>query len=236
MVPVLVAVIGGYLLGSVPVAVLVARAHGFDPRDVGDRNPGFWNMKERLGSRAAVPVFAGDTLKGTFAGLLALLASGAHTTGFAGLLGGGAHTTGFAGLLGGGAHTTGFAAVTGASVTPVYAAVAGASVVPVYAAVAAAMIGHAWPVFAGFRGGRSILAFAGGVAVICPPAFLLAVALLIVTALLTRSFAIGARAGVFSVPILQLFFTPVAYVAATGALMCLIGLRFGQAALAGRHS
>ncbi|MEU8266353.1 glycerol-3-phosphate acyltransferase [Sphaerisporangium sp. NPDC049002] len=223
MVPVLVAVIGGYLLGSVPVAVLVARAHGFDPRDVGDRNPGFWNMKERLGSRAAVPVFAGDTLKGTFAGLLALLASGAHTTGFAG-------------LLGGGAHTTGFAAVTGASVTPVYAAVAGASVVPVYAAVAAAMIGHAWPVFAGFRGGRSILAFAGGVAVICPPAFLLAVALLIVTALLTRSFAIGARAGVFSVPILQLFFTPVAYVAATGALMCLIGLRFGQAALAGRHS
>ncbi|GIH99324.1 glycerol-3-phosphate acyltransferase [Planobispora takensis] len=196
MVPVLVAVIGGYLLGSVPVAVLVARAHGFDPRAVGDRNPGFWNMKEQLGWRAAVPVFAGDTLKGTFAALAALLVSGAHTTGFG--------------------------------------VVTGDSVLPVYLATAAAMIGHAWPVFAGFRGGRSILAFVGGFAVICPPAFLLGVAVLVVTALATRSFAIGARAGVFGIPVLQLLFTPVEYVAGTGALMCLIGLRFGQAARAAR--
>ncbi|GAA3826253.1 glycerol-3-phosphate 1-O-acyltransferase PlsY [Sphaerisporangium flaviroseum] len=198
MVPVLVAVIGGYLLGSVPVAILVARAYGFDPRDVGDRNPGFWNMKDQLGWRASVPVFAGDTLKGTFAGLLGLVAGGAHFSG--------------------------------------PAVVTGASVVPVYAAVAAAMIGHAWPVFAGFRGGRSILTFAGGVAVICLPVFLLAVGILAVLALSTRSFAIGARAGVFSVPLLQPLFTPALQVAATGALMCLIGLRFGQAALAGRRS
>ncbi|MFB9883609.1 glycerol-3-phosphate acyltransferase [Planobispora siamensis] len=196
MVPVLVAVIGGYLLGSVPVAVLVARAYGFDPRAVGDRNPGFWNMKEQLGWRAAVPVFAGDMLKGTFAALAALTVSGAHTTGFG--------------------------------------VVTGDSVVPVYLATAAAMIGHAWPVFAGFRGGRSILTFVGGFAVICPPAFLLGVAVLVVTALVTRSFAIGARAGVFGIPLLQLLFTPVGYVAATGALMCLIGLRFGQAARAAR--
>ena len=82
--PLLVSVIGGYLLGSVPVAVLVARAHGFDPREVGDRNPGFWNVRERLGWRAAVPVFAGDTLKGTLAGLLALAACGTHPPGPAG--------------------------------------------------------------------------------------------------------------------------------------------------------
>src|SRR5690606_40244165 len=67
--PVLVSAIGGYLLGSVPVAVLVGRAHGLDPREAGDRNPGFWNMMEQLGRRAAVPVFAGDLLKGTLAGL-----------------------------------------------------------------------------------------------------------------------------------------------------------------------
>ncbi|MFD0476334.1 glycerol-3-phosphate acyltransferase [Nonomuraea thailandensis] len=76
----LVSVIVGYLVGSIPVAVLLARRHGFDPRAVGDRNPGFWNVKEQLGWRAAVPVFAGDTLKGTFAGLFALLVSGVHTT------------------------------------------------------------------------------------------------------------------------------------------------------------
>ncbi|WP_067460141.1 glycerol-3-phosphate acyltransferase [Actinomadura macra] len=187
MAPVLVAVIGGYLLGSVPVAVLVGRVHGFDPREVGDRNPGFWNVMERLGWKAAVPVFAGDMLKGTLAGLVGL-------------------------------------------------AVSSGSILPVYAAVAAAMVGHAWPVFAGWRGGRSILTFAGGFAVICPPAFALGVALLVGASLARRSFAWGTRVAVFSLPALQLIFAPVGHVAGTGALMCLIGLRFGQAALADRRA
>ncbi|WP_260615537.1 glycerol-3-phosphate acyltransferase [Microbispora sp. KK1-11] len=198
LVPMLVALIGGYLLGSIPVAVLVAGRRGVDPREVGDRNPGFWNVRERLGRRAAVPVFAGDMAKGVLAGLL--------------------------GLTAGGAHTTGPGVVTGPSATAAYLA------------VGAAMIGHAWPVFAAFRGGRSVLTFAGGIAVICPPAFVLALALLAVTFLLTRSFAIGARAGVFAIPLLQLPFAPIGHVAATGALMCLIGLRFGQAALAARRT
>ena len=53
-------VVIGYLLGSIPVAVLVARARGVDIRAVGDRNPGYWNAKESLGRRAAVPVFVGE--------------------------------------------------------------------------------------------------------------------------------------------------------------------------------
>ncbi|WP_311922542.1 glycerol-3-phosphate acyltransferase [Microbispora sp. H10836] len=198
LVPLLVALIGGYLLGSVPVAVLVAGRRGVDPREIGDRNPGFWNVRERLGGRTAAPVFAGDMAKGVLAGLLGLLAGGAHTTG--------------------------------------PGVVAGPSVPAAYLAVGAAMIGHAWPVFAGFRGGRSVLTFAGGIAVICPPAFGLALAVLGVVFLLTRSFAAGARAGVFAIPLLQLPFAPIGHVAATGALMCLIGLRFGQAALAARRA
>ncbi len=194
------AVAGGYLLGSIPVAVLAGRARGFDPRQVGDQNPGFWNMKDQLGWAGALPVLAGDTLKGTAAGLLGLML--AH-----GVL---AAT----GCLGGRAP---------------------GGVALVYAAVAAAMIGHAWPVFARLRGGRSVLTFAGGFAVICPPAFVLGVALCAGVALLTRSFAIGARAGVFAVPFLQLIFTPALEVAATGALMSLIGVRFAMAALAARH-
>src|ERR1700734_1065493 len=178
------AVAGGYLLGSIPVAVLAGRARGVDPRQTGDQNPGFWNMKDQLGWAGALPVLAGDTLKGTAAGLLGLML--AH------------------GIL-------------------------------VHAAVAAAMIGHAWPVFARLRGGRSVLTFAGGFAVICPPAFVLGVALCAAVALLARSFAIGARAGVFAVPFLQLIFTPALEVAATGALMSLIGVRFGMAALAARR-
>ncbi|GGT01208.1 hypothetical protein GCM10010156_69010 [Planobispora rosea] len=213
--PAFVAVIGGYLLGSVPVAVLVAHAHGFDPRRVGDRNPGFWNMKEQLGPRAAAPVFAGDMAKGVLAGLLGSLAS--------------------CGALGPPGPFGSFGAAGPAGPSGSWPLTGGTGTVAVYAAVAAAMIGHAWPVFAGFRGGRSILTFAGGFAVICPPAFLLGLVVLAVTTACARSFAIGARAAVFGLPVLQLLFTPVEQVAATGALMCLIGLRFGQAALAERR-
>ena len=195
---------GGYLLGSIPVAVLAGRARAVDPRQVGDQNPGFWNMKDQLGWAGALPVLAGDTLKGTTAGLLGLML--AH-----GFL---AHGVLVQGALGGRAP---------------------GGVALVYAAVAAAMIGHAWPVFARLRGGRSVLTFAGGFAVICPPAFVLGIALCAGVALLARSFAIGARAGVFAAPFLQLIFAPALEVAATGALMSLIGVRFGMAALAARH-
>jgi glycerol-3-phosphate acyltransferase PlsY len=147
------AVLGGYLLGSVPVAVLAGRARGFDPRQVGDQNPGFWNMKDQLGWAGAVPVLAGDTLKGTAAGLLGLVLA------------------------------------------------------------------------------RGLL----GAAVICPPAFALGIALCAGVALFTRSFAVGARTGVFAVPFLQLIFAPALEVAATGALMSLIGVRFVMAALAARR-
>jgi glycerol-3-phosphate acyltransferase PlsY len=170
-----VAVAAGYLLGSVPVAVLVGRAAGFDPRTVGDRNPGAWNVKAQLGWRGALPVFVLDTLKGTLAGLLGLAAGGIWVG---------------------------------------------------YAAVAAAMVGHAWPVFAGFRGGRSILAFAGGLAALSPLTGAMGIVLLAVVALAARSFAPGARVAFFAAPLLQLVVDPATHVAATGALMSLVGLRF----------
>jgi acyl phosphate:glycerol-3-phosphate acyltransferase len=184
MVSWLAAAAAGYLLGSIPVAVLAARARGFDPRETGDRNPGFWNMKDQLGWSGALPVLAGDTLKGTAAGLAGLAAGGEPAA---------------------------------------------------YLAVAGAMVGHAWPVFARLRGGRSVLTFAGGFAVLCPPAFALGVALCAAVALATRSFAVGARVGVFGAPVLQLLFAPPLRVAATGALMSLIGLRFAMAAASARR-
>lgn len=104
-----------------------------------------------------------------------------------------------------------------------------------YVGGAAAMVGHAWPVFAGFRGGRSILCFAGTVIVVAPVPAAIAVAACITVSLATRRFAFGARAGVFGFPVIQALFEPRAHVAATGALMSIIGLRFAQAALAERR-
>jgi glycerol-3-phosphate acyltransferase PlsY len=103
-----------------------------------------------------------------------------------------------------------------------------------YAGVAAAMIGHAWPVFAGFRGGRSILVFAGGMCVLAPVPALLAVAVFALLSLLGRT-ALGARVGVFGFPVLQLVLESPNRVAATGGLMCIIGARFGLAAVAARR-
>ena len=172
-----------YLLGSVPVAVLVGRASGVDLRRVGDRNPGYWNAKEQLGRRRALPVFVGDTAKGTAAGLVGV-------------------------ALSGGRWEVG------------------------YQAVGAAMVGHAWPVFAGFRGGRSILTFAGGMAAVAPLPTALGVAATAASGLATRSFAIGARVGVFGAPAFQLACGRRREAAATFALQGIIGLRFAMASRA----
>ena len=175
-----VSIAAGYLLGSVPVAVLVGRRHRIDPRAVGDRNPGWWNVRAQLGSRGAVPVLAGDTAKGVLAAAVGVL------------------------LAPEGAWGVG------------------------YAAVAAAMVGHAWPVFAGFRGGRSILAFAGGMCVLAPVPALVAVGLFAALSAVGRT-ALGARLGVFGFPVLQLVLDSPHRTAATGALMSIIGLRFALA-------
>ena len=170
-----IAVLAGYLLGSVPVALLVARRHGVDLYTTSDGNPGAWNALEQLGARRAWPAFVGDALKGTIAGLV------------------------------------------GHAVGDVWTA---------YAAVGAAMLGHAFPLFAHFRGGKSVMTFVGGAFALAPLAALAALALCVLTTAASRAVAIGARVGVFGFPLLQLAFHPVEEVAATGGLMCLIGLLF----------
>lgn len=184
-----VAIAAGYLVGSIPVARLVARRHGVDLLAVGDRNPGYWNARSALGQRSSVPVFVGDAAKGSVA---AAIGSALVVDGVWGIA---------------------------------------------YAAVAGAMAGHAWPLFAGFRGGRSVLTFVGGMVVLAPVPAAVAVVGCILVRLLTGSFAWGARVGVFGFPLVQLVWDTPNRVAATGGLMCIIGLRFataGRAASEGR--
>jgi len=168
-------VVLGYLLGSIPVSLLVGRAHGVDLLTAGDGNPGAWNALEQLDARRAWPAFAGDGLKGLAAGLAGLALAG----------------------IGG-----------------------------AYAGVASAMLGHAFSLFTGFHGGKSVMTFAGGAFALSPVAALIALAACVLVSLGARSFAWGARAGVFGFPIVQLAFDSPGRVAGTGALMGLIGLRF----------
>jgi len=100
-----------------------------------------------------------------------------------------------------------------------------------YIGGAAAMVGHAWPVFAGFRGGRSVLAFVGAAAVFAPMPALLAVGLLFAAWLASRRFDWAARIGIAVFPVFQIIIEGPERTALTGALMTLIGLRFLQAKL-----
>jgi len=56
--------LAAYLIGSIPVGVLVGRARGFDPRTVGSGNIGMTNVARAGGKGAAALTFAGDLLKG----------------------------------------------------------------------------------------------------------------------------------------------------------------------------
>lgn len=68
----------GYLIGCIPFANLIARRHGVgDLRAVGDRNPGYWNARERIGIRQAVPILLLDAAKGAAATAIGLVAAGA---------------------------------------------------------------------------------------------------------------------------------------------------------------
>lgn len=64
--PVLGAVIG-YLLGAVPVGVLVCRLYGVDIRTVGSGRTGGTNAWRAAGLKAAVPTVVGDAVKGAVA-------------------------------------------------------------------------------------------------------------------------------------------------------------------------
>ncbi len=104
-----------------------------------------------------------------------------------------------------------------------------------WTAVAGAMLGHALPVFAHFRGGKSVMTFVGGGIALSPLAGLVALAVCAAVSLVS-SFRWGARVGVFAFPAIQLAFDPVERVWATGFLMAFIGLLFGIGALRSRMS
>jgi glycerol-3-phosphate acyltransferase PlsY len=58
------AVIGAYLLGSIPFGLLIAKAHGKDLRSIGSGNIGATNVSGALGRKWAYICFVLDVLKG----------------------------------------------------------------------------------------------------------------------------------------------------------------------------
>ena len=59
-----IAMVGAYLLGSIPFGLLIAKAHGKDLRKIGSGNIGATNVARALGKKWAYICFALDVLKG----------------------------------------------------------------------------------------------------------------------------------------------------------------------------
>lgn len=62
-------------------------------------------------------------------------------------------------------------------------------------AALAAIVGHNWPIFLGFKGGRGVATFFGGLFALCPPAALFGGEVLILGAGLTKYVSLGSIAG-----------------------------------------
>jgi glycerol-3-phosphate acyltransferase PlsY len=170
----------GYLIGSIPVADAVARRAGApNLRDVGDKNPGFWNSRSVLSRNQSLTIFVGDLLKGVISVVVAQELSNDWRVWFLG--------------------------------------------------AAAAMIGHAWPMFARFQGGRSVLTWVGAAIVLSPLPAAFCVLMFVLFWAATRDFSHGVKIGVVLYPFAQWYADGVWYAAATGVLMSIIGVRFAMA-------
>jgi acyl phosphate:glycerol-3-phosphate acyltransferase len=86
LIDLLVALGVGYLLGSIPSAVLAARRRGRDIFEVGSGNMGAMNTARNLGFGLGLAVFVADVGKGVLAALaghgMALVAGTGQATGF----------------------------------------------------------------------------------------------------------------------------------------------------------
>jgi len=124
----LVCVLLGYLLGSLPFAIIVSRAFGLaDPRGFGSGNPGATNVLRSGNKLAALLTLLGDALKGWLAvflaGFLGTGAVGVAAAGLAAFLG---HLFPlFLGFRGGKGVATAFGVLTGFH--PVFGLVAAAT-------------------------------------------------------------------------------------------------------------
>ncbi len=176
----LLAILIGYTIGSVPVADAVARRAGApNLRDVGDKNPGFWNSRSVLSRNQSLAIFLGDLLKGVISVVVAQELSTEWPVWFLGAAG--------------------------------------------------AMIGHAWPMFAHFQGGRSVLTWVGAAIVLSPLPAAFCVLMFVLFWAATRDFSHGVKIAVVLYPFAQWYADGVWFAAATGGLMSIIGIRFVMA-------
>ena len=149
---IILAVVTGYLLGSIPSAYLAGRLKkGVDIRQVGGGNMGALNAVRELGLLAGILVLLADIAKGAAAVVIAEWLE-----------------------------------------------------LPlpwVMAAGFAAVVGHSWPVFLGFKGGKSAATVLGVLVILLPREFGAALLVMAVAILVTSNVRLAIAFGLLAIPI-----------------------------------
>jgi len=169
--PILCALIGGYLLGSIPFGLLIARATGQgDIRKIGSGNIGATNVLRTGRKDIAFITLLLDAGKAGIAALTFNHFFGSPIGLFAG---------------------------------------------------AAALIGHCFPIWLKFKGGKGVATFFGGLLATAPLIGLIAGAIWLACAFLTRISSLSALAAAGSAPLIA-FMMGYTYVAMMAAVMAVI--------------
>jgi acyl phosphate:glycerol-3-phosphate acyltransferase len=174
----LIALVAGYLLGSLPFGYWIARSRGVNIFEVGSRNPGATNVRRVLGSGPGNLVFGLDALKGALATVWPLvLATWSRNT----------------------RESSSSFNFLSASGDPWAAQVAIAGLI-------GALLGHSFSCFTGFRGGKGVATATGGLVVLMPLA--VAVGAVVWTAAFysSRYVSLASILAALSMPISAFFF------------------------------
>ena len=179
MLPILIALVVGYLLGSLPSGYLVARAKGVNIFEVGSKNPGATNVRRVLGRGPGNLVFFLDALKGAVA--TAWPYFHLNWTRADGSL----KSINFNFSFG-----TAEAAVTQAAIAGLFGA----------------LLGHSFSCFTKFRGGKGVATATGGFLVLVTFPVLTAAVVWFVTFFTTRYVSLASILAAVTVPIATYFF------------------------------
>jgi glycerol-3-phosphate acyltransferase PlsY len=171
----LAALAGGYLLGAIPTAALVARARGKDVFALGSGNMGAMNTARNLNVWLGVLVLVLDVAKGAAATAFGMLV----------------------------ASLTATAAVDPVGSTASAATIPLALGAPL-AAGFGAVLGHAWSAFVRFKGGKALATTLGVSLPLYPQAGLAALVLIVAAYLITRRSGIAAVVTMLAYPVLTL--------------------------------
>jgi len=200
LLPLLIAAVLGYVLGSVPFGYLVARARGVNIFEVGSKNPGATHVRRMLGAGPGNLVLVLDGLKGVVAASWALLRF---------------------------RPTASVAVSFDGSLSVLNFHVAGETGVGLgLAGMVGAMLGHSFSCFTKFRGGKGVATGAGGFAIVFPQGALVALLVWIFVAVVTRYISAASVTAAVSLPISAWFFNPsTVMVTASAAVAVFVVLR-----------